>query len=212
MIILKARFGYVIHNKVTDTYTDVVYLPNKKQLDNYEEVPRDDIDFEVYERITNLQEDNKLLQEDNKVLHKDNKELHRAKDELIQKNQSLTKVAKVVANQVTDDVVALEIQEFYDEWQVGVTYVVGQYIRFEEVLYKVLNAHTSQEGWNPSQAPSLFAKVLTDPNGAILDWVQPDSTNPYMKGDKVKFDGKTYVSTVDNNVWQPGVYGWEITE
>ena len=166
MIILKARFGYVIHNKVTDTYSNVVYLPNKKQLDNYEEVPRDDIDLEVYEKITNLQEDNE-------VLHKDNKELHQAKDELVQKNQSLTKVAKVVANQVTDDVIALEIQEFYDEWQVGVAYVVGRYIRFEEVLYKVITAHTSQEDWTPSSASSLFAKVLIDPDGDILEWEQP---------------------------------------
>ena len=202
MIILKARFGYVIHNKVTDTYSNVVYLPNKKQLDNYEEVPRDDIDLEVYEKITNLQEDNE-------VLHKDNKELHQAKDELVQKNQSLTKVAKVVANQVTDDVIALEIQEFYDEWQVGVAYVVGRYIRFEEVLYKVITAHTSQEDWTPSSASSLFAKVLIDPDGDILEWEQPDSTNPYMTGDKVTFEGVTYVSTVDNNVWQPGVYGWK---
>ena len=205
MIILKARFGYVIHNKVTDTYSNVVYLPNKKQLDNYEEVPRDDIDLEVYEKITNLQEDNE-------VLHKDNKELHQAKDELVQKNQSLTKVAKVVANQVTDDVIALEIQEFYDEWQVGVAYVVGRYIRFEEVLYKVITAHTSQEGWTPDSASSLFAKVLIDPDGGVLEWEQPDSTNPYMTGDKVTFEGVTYVSTVDNNVWQPGVYGWEIVQ
>ncbi len=198
MIILKAKFGYVIHNKVTDTYSDVVYLPNKKQLDNYEEVPRDDVDFEVYERIINLQEENKVLSQ--------------AKDELIQKNQSLTKVAKVVANQVTDDVIALEIQEFYDEWQVGVAYVVGQYIRFEEVLYKVITAHTSQEGWTPSGATSLFAKVLIDPSGGVLEWQQPDSTNPYMKGDKVLFEGVTYISTVDNNVWQPGVYGWEVAQ
>ena len=205
MIILKARFGYVIHNKVTDTYSNVVYLPNKKQLDNYEEVPRDDIDLEVYEKITNLQEDNE-------VLHKDNKELHQAKDELVQKNQSLTKVAKVVANQVTDDVIALEIQEFYDEWQVGVSYAVGQYIRYKEVLYKVITAHTSQEDWTPDSASSLFAKVLIDPDGGVLEWEQPDSTNPYMTGDKVTFEGVTYVSTVDNNVWQPGVYGWEIVQ
>ena len=205
MIILKARFGYVIHNKVTDTYSNVVYLPNKKQLDNYEEVPRDDIDFEVYEKITNLQEDNE-------VLHKDNKELHQAKDELVQKNQSLTKVAKVVANQVTDDVIALEIQEFYDEWQVGVAYAVGRYIRYKEVLYKVITEHTSQEGWTPDSATSLFAKVLIDPDGGVLEWEQPDSTNPYMTGDKVTFEGVTYISTVDNNVWQPGVYGWEIVQ
>ena len=205
MIVLKARFGYVIHNKLTDTYSNVVYLPNKKQLDNYEEIPRDDIDFEVYEKITSLQDENKILIEDNK-------QLNHAKDELIQKNASLTKVARIVANQVTDDVVALEIQEFYDEWQVGVTYVVGRYVRYKEILYKVLTAHTSQEGWTPDSATSLFAKVLIDPNGGVLEWEQPDSTNPYMKGDKVTFEGITYVSTVDNNVWQPGVYGWEITQ
>ena len=205
MIILKARFGYVIHNKVTDTYSNVVYLPNKKQLDNYEEIPRDDIDFEVYEKITSLQDENKILIEDNK-------QLNHAKDELIQKNASLTKVAKIVANEVTDDVVALEIQEFYDEWQVGVTYAVGRYIRYEEVLYKVITAHTSQEGWTPDSATSLFAKVLIDLDGGVLEWEQPDSTNPYMKGDKVIFEGVTYVSTVDNNVWQPGIYGWEIVQ
>ena len=205
MIILKARFGYVIHNKVTDTYSNVVYLPNKKQLDNYEEIPRDDIDFEVYEKITSLQDENKILIEDNK-------QLNHAKDELIQKNASLTKVAKIVANEVTDDVVALEIQEFYDEWQVGVTYAVGRYIRYEEVLYKVITAHTSQEGWTPDSATSLFAKVLIDLDGGVLEWEQPDSTNPYMTGDKVTFEGVTYVSTVDNNVWQPGVYGWEIVQ
>ena len=184
MIKLQAKFGYLIHNKVTDTYSKVIYMPDSANLDNFEEVRDDTIDTRLIAKI----------------------------EEVEQKEQSLTKVARIVANQVTDDVVALEIQEFYDEWQVGVSYKVGQYIRYKEVLYKVLNAHTSQEGWNPSQAPSLFAKVLTDPNGVILDWEQPDSTNPYMKGDKVMFDGKTYVSTVDNNVWQPGVYGWEVIE
>lgn len=30
----------------------------------------------------------------------------------------------------------------------------------------------------------------------------------YAKGDKVSYGGKHWESTVDNNVWQPGVYGW----
>ena len=47
--------------------------------------------------------------------------------------------------------------------------------------------------------------------GAPLPWEQPESTNPYMKGDKVTHAGKTWVSTIDNNVWEPGVYGWEET-
>lgn len=184
MIKLQARFGYLIHNKVTDTYSRVVYMPDNANLDDFEEVRDDAIDARLIAKM----------------------------EEVEQKEQSLTKVARIVANQVTDDVVALEIQEFYDEWQVGVSYAVGQYVRFEEVLYKVITAHTSQEGWTPDSATSLFAKVLIDPEGGILEWEQPDSTNPYMKGDKVTFEGVTYVSTVDNNVWQPGVYGWEIVQ
>ena len=184
MIKLQAKFGYLIHNKVIDTYSRVVYMPNGANLDDFEEVRDDTIDARLIAKI----------------------------EEVEQKEQSLTKVARIVANQVTDDVIALEIQEFYDEWQVGVAYAVGRYIRYKEVLYKVITEHTSQEGWTPDSATSLFAKVLIDPDGGVLEWEQPDSTNPYMTGDKVTFEGVTYISTVDNNVWQPGVYGWEIVQ
>ena len=76
----------------------------------------------------------------------------------------------------------------------------------------LLQAHTVQEAWTPTDAPSLFAKVLVDPTGeTILDWEQPGSTNPYMTGDKVKYNGKTYESTIDNNIWSPVDYpaGWK---
>lgn len=129
--------------------------------------------------------------------------------------QTFTKIAKLVANQVTDDVVALEIKEFYDKWAVGTNYTLNQYITHHQVLYKVLSTHTSQVGWEPDKAPSLFAKVLTDPTGeTILDWVQPDATNAYMKGNKVKFEGNIYESLIDNNVWSPATYpaGWRQIE
>lgn len=211
MIILQARFGYIYHNKKNDTYHERVCLPNKKRIDDYEEVPREDIDFEVYQRITTLQDENKVLKQENKILQEKNIALEKAKDELVQKSNSLTKVAKIVANDVTDDIVALQIQEFYDEWTIDINVVVGQYLLYQDVLYKVLTQHTTQESWTPDVASSLFAKVLADPTGeTVLDWEQPDSTNPYMKGDKVLFEGVTYISTVDNNVWQPGVYGWEV--
>ena len=76
------------------------------------------------------------------------------------------------------------------------------------VLYKVLQAHTSQETWKPDASPSLFAKVLIPDYNAIPAWEQPDSTNAYMKGDQVTHYGKTWESDIDNNVWAPGVYGW----
>lgn len=53
------------------------------------------------------------------------------------------------------------------------------------------------------------AAMLTDPSGAVMPWEQQDSTNVYSKGDKVTHNGKTWISIIDNNSWEPGVYGWE---
>jgi hypothetical protein len=55
----------------------------------------------------------------------------------------------------------------------------------------------------------LFVKVLIPDEGIIPEWEQPDSTNPYMAGDKVTYNGKTYESIIDNNVWSPVEYGWK---
>lgn len=107
----------------------------------------------------------------------------------------------------TDDM-SLQVPEIYPTWREGIAYTTNTRILYNEVLYKVLLDHTSQADWTPEVAPSLFAKVLTSET-EILEWVQPDSTNPYMKGDKVTHNGKVWVSTIDNNVWEPGVYGWE---
>ena len=60
----------------------------------------------------------------------------------------------------------------------------------------------------PDAAPSLYAKVLIPDPDVIPEWEQPESTNPYTKGDKVTHNEKTWVSDVDNNSWEPGVYGW----
>ena len=127
----------------------------------------------------------------------------------------LVKMAVKQARTITDDKEALEVQILYPDWkkQIGKTLTAGQYIRYNNILYKVITEHIAQSDWTPEVAVGLFAKVLIDPTGeTILEWEQPNSTNPYMKGDKVTYQGETYVSTVDNNVWQPGVYGWEIVE
>ena len=115
-----------------------------------------------------------------------------------------------LADNLTDEQ-AVQVPLIFEAWQVGVDYKVGKKLVYEEVLYKVLQDHTSQETWTPKDAPSLFARVLVDDGGAVLDWVQPDSTNPYMKGNRVKFEGKIYESLIDSNVWSPTAYpaGWK---
>ena len=128
---------------------------------------------------------------------------------------AIMKLAVKQARQVTDDTEALSLQVLYKQWnrQIGKTLQVGEYINHTDILYKVLQQHVAQDNWAPDVSPSLFAKVLVDPTGeTVLDWEQPDSTNPYMKGDKVKHNGVIYESEVDNNVWEPGVYGWVAIE
>ena len=104
---------------------------------------------------------------------------------------------------------ALAATAVYPQWKEAVEYALGDRVLYDDVLYKVITAHTSQADWTPDVAASLFAKVLTPDVNVIPEWEQPDSTNPYMIGDKITHNGKTWVSIVDNNVWEPGVYGWE---
>lgn len=107
-----------------------------------------------------------------------------------------------------EDSVAIEGTPLFAVWKVDIHYIIGDRVQYKDVLYKVLTEHTSQETWTPDASPSLFAKVLIPDENVIPEWEQPDSTNPYMKGDKVTYNGKTYESIIDNNVWAPDAYGW----
>lgn len=129
-----------------------------------------------------------------------------------QRNLALTFFAETLS-----DAQALQVPMLFDEFDGnGVAYEVGKRVLYNGVLYKVIQAHTSQAGWTPVAAPSLFAKVINETiDGSIPEFEQPDSTNPYMKGDRVLFNGKVYESLIDNNVYSPEAYpaGWkEITE
>lgn len=133
-----------------------------------------------------------------------------ADDDLVEtKNTYQTKLRSI------SDGAALKMPDVFPHWSGNSKeYVVGDKVLYNNVLYKVLQNHTSQGNWTPEAAPSLFAKVLTSTTGEILEWEQPSSTNPYMKGDKVKFKGKIYESIIDNNVWSPEAYpqGWKEVE
>lgn len=102
----------------------------------------------------------------------------------------------------------LKYPGFVEKWETDTTYSVDKRIAYKDVVYKVLQAHTSQVDWTPDTAVSLYAKVLIPSTDTVPEWEQPESTNPYMKGDKVTHKGKTWTSDIDNNVWEPGVYGW----
>ena len=125
-----------------------------------------------------------------------------------QRNLALTFFAETLS-----DAQALQVPMLFDEFDGnGVAYEVGKRVLYNDILYKVIQAHTSQAEWTPVAAPSLFAKVINETiDGSIPEFEQPDSTNPYMKGDRVLFNGKVYESLIDNNVYSPEAYpaGWK---
>lgn len=122
---------------------------------------------------------------------------------------------QIMAQQMElDDSTTMEIADLYEPWEIRHDYKPGKIVKYgvnadnETQLYTVLQEHTSQEDWTPDVAVSLFKKVGFTPSGYPV-WTQPlGASDAYMKDDIVSFEGSLWISTIDNNVWQPGVYGW----
>ena len=110
---------------------------------------------------------------------------------------------------ILTDEQALQVIDLYNIWDNSTSYKTNDRVRYNNLLYKCLMDHTSQNTWTPDITPSLWAKVLIPNPNIIPKWEQPESTNPYMKGDKVIYNGIIYESIVDNNIWEPGVVGTE---
>lgn len=117
------------------------------------------------------------------------------------------------ASQTISDGNAQSCVALYPHWSDSAHYTADYRVQYNDVVYKCLQAHDAQPTWTPTDAPSLWAKVL-NPSEDIPDWEQPDSTNAYMTGDKVRYKGKVYESLIDNNVWSPEAYpqGWKLLE
>lgn len=114
-----------------------------------------------------------------------------------------------------DDETAEQNPNVFPKWAVGVEYKRDYKIRYNDIVYKVLQDHTSQADWAPDETASLYVKVhQQDPEDEWPEWEQPTAENPYMSGDKVTFEGKHYISLIDNNVWSPSAYpqGWQLVE
>lgn len=122
--------------------------------------------------------------------------------------RQMRKLLEKQTDSMTDEEI-LNYPNFVEKWESGKTYATGKRLEYSGAIYKVLQDHTSQYDWTPVAAPSLFAKVLIPDPTVIPEWEQPDSTNPYMAGNKVTHNGKTWESLVDNNVWEPGATGTE---
>ena len=127
-----------------------------------------------------------------------------------QKNQSISNAFEFIKVKATDDE-KLELIDLYPGYEVGKTYSVNDEFRNGENIFRVLQSHTSQSDWIPSEIPSLYLKIL--PKGVVGEFVQPTGAHDsYSIGDKVMFEGNMYISLINANTWSPSANpsGWEI--
>lgn len=120
-------------------------------------------------------------------------------------NKIRKSITGIVENLSDED--ALSVTILFEPWKTGINYKIDDRIKFNDNLYKCIQAHTSQSDWTPDITPALWKIVSIE---EWPEWVQPTgSHDAYSIGDKVSYNGKHWISTVDGNVWAPGVYGWD---
>ena len=124
----------------------------------------------------------------------------------IAKAKELRKLIERASVSLSDED-ALSGVELYPAWKVDTDYVENESrVRDEDVLYKCRQSHKSQADWKPSITPALWKVVTLD---EWPEWVQPTGAHDaYNTGDKVSHNEKHWISTMDANVYEPGVYGW----
>ena len=104
----------------------------------------------------------------------------------------------------------------YPLFETGKALKVGEIVRYKEVLYEVIQAHTTQADWTPDKTPALFkvyeVKKDSQGNEVVAEFKKPTGAHDtYKKGDKVQFKGSIYESLIDNNAYSPEEYqqGWK---
>ena len=112
------------------------------------------------------------------------------------------------ASKSLSDEDAYSAPELFPIWKNETEYTKDDRVQYEVKLYKCLQNHTSQADWTPDVAVSLWVEV-PDPSQEWPEWVQPTGAhNAYSMGDKVSHNDMHWISDINANVYEPGVYGW----
>lgn len=125
---------------------------------------------------------------------------------------SSQKAIRFFAETLTDDQ-AVEVADLYPEYEIGHEYKQNDRFQYGAGLYKVNQAHTSQEQWVPGEVgtESLYTNLMLNDSGHQI-WKQPTGAHDaYNTGDVVEYKGTLYKSLIDGNVWAPDAYpqGWQ---
>lgn len=125
---------------------------------------------------------------------------------IVDKARILRARVEQFAETLTDEE-GLQFVDLFPLWHTEHDYAVNDRIKYHDILYKCVQAHTSQASWMPDITPALWTRVTIE---EWPEWVQPLGVqDAYALGDRVSHNEKHWVSIANNNVWEPGVYGWD---
>lgn len=120
--------------------------------------------------------------------------------------------------QTLDDEKAMEVATIYDAYEVGKKYKEKELFTYgtnnvgDPQLYRSEKEHISQKDWKPDVTRSLYTPIGLNDNGYTI-WSQPTGAHDaFNEGDIVDLNGVLYISTMNGNVYKPGVYGWDVYE
>lgn len=152
----------------------------------------------------------------NGIVHNVNALLGISSQSEMQAAEQFRRVVQMFAGSLSDES-ALEVASIYDAWQIGKSYVAGDFVKYgtngvgDVQLYKVVSTHTSQSDWTPDATPALYTPIGLNDSGYPV-WSRPTGAHDaYNKGDIVDYNGALYESLIDGNVYSPDEYeaGWK---
>ena len=106
----------------------------------------------------------------------------------------------VKAAQSLGDMDAPHAVELYDEWKPDTAYEAGYKLRRNGKVWRVLQAHTSQTGWEPENAPALFEEINETHAGTLEDPIPYSGNMALESGLYYSQDGVTYLCTRDTEI------------
>ena len=115
-------------------------------------------------------------------------------------------LAQKVQEIEVDDSTALRMIAFYPEWEPGKAYAVGHKLTRNGKLYKVIQAHTSQVGWEPEKVPAMFTEICETHSGELDDPIPYSGNMALEKGKHYIQDDEIYICTRDTG--KPVYHAW----
>lgn len=106
-------------------------------------------------------------------------------------------IAQQINTLSVDDNTALRMREFYPVWEAGQDYPEGFKVQRGGAIYKVLQVHTSQDGWEPENAPSLWTEICESHAGTLTDPIPYSGNMALEEGKYYSQSGAVYLCTRD---------------